>query len=852
MIYFCCDGRRRQLVRNSVNSLNGIDFLEVVDTEAATESERQRKLRVHFLKDLAVDQLKANNILIEGGERIRGIAVIPPVTRGGDQPNNVLTVEVDQPGDYSIYRLRLVQDVQHAGGTTGAGEPPTGFDPVLSVVLFSFKVECPSDFDCRPERICPPEARVEPEIDYLAKDYNSFRQLMLDRMSVLMPKWTERNAADEGVALVELLAYVGDHLSYEQDAIATEAYLDTARRRVSVRRHALLVDYFMHDGCNARAWIYVQVDADNVKLRQGVQLITKVPGVKPVVNLSVDTDALRQINAARTESFETMQDAVFFQAHNEIKFHTWGEERCCLPAGATMATLKGDLPNLKANDVLIFEEIAGPVTSDSADADPAHRHAVRLTKVNREVQSADGKTSKPLTDPLTGQPIVEIEWHNDDALPFALCISALTDTGYKDKISVARGNIVLADHGFTVTEELDAPLPPDESLAIVSTAETDCCEPHDATLVLPRFRPQLKEQPLTQAAPLSLKDESGLKITFARDPAASASAVYRWEMRDVLPAITLLDGNARFWQPKRDLLSSDGFAKEFVAEVDDDGSATLRFGDDQHGLRPAPGVEFTGTYRVGNGKAGNIGAEALVHLITEVPIPGIVAVRNPMAARGGTDPETLEHVRRVAPDAFRIQERAVTPDDYAEVARRHREVQDAAATVRWTGSWRTIFLTIDRLGGRPVDAEFEHDMRLHLERYRMAGQDIEIDAPRFVALEIEMIVCVKPDYFRSDVKAALLRVFSDQTQPDGQQGIFHPDNFTFGQPVYLSKLYAAAHKVEGVRFVTIGTFRRLGSKSQQDLDDGVLNLGRLEIARLDNDPNFSERGVFRVTMEGGK
>ena len=63
---------------------------------------------------------------------------------------------------------------------------------------------------------------------------------------------------DIGVALVEVLAYVGDYLSYYQDAVATEAYLDTARQRISVRRHARLVDYRMHEGCNARAWVTVE------------------------------------------------------------------------------------------------------------------------------------------------------------------------------------------------------------------------------------------------------------------------------------------------------------------------------------------------------------------------------------------------------------------------------------------------------------------------------------------------------------------------------------------------------------------------------------------------------------------
>ena len=58
-----------------------------------------------------------------------------------------------------------------------------------------------------------------------------------------MPDWQERHVPDLGIALVEVLAYVGDYLSYYQDAVATEAYLDTARRRISVRRHARLVDY---------------------------------------------------------------------------------------------------------------------------------------------------------------------------------------------------------------------------------------------------------------------------------------------------------------------------------------------------------------------------------------------------------------------------------------------------------------------------------------------------------------------------------------------------------------------------------------------------------------------------------
>ena len=97
-------------------------------------------------------------------------------------------------------------------------------------------------------------------------------------------------------------------------------------------------------------------------------------------------------------------------------------------------------------------------------------------------------------------------------------------------------------------------------------------------------------------------------------------------------------------------------------------------------------------------------------------------------------------------------------------------------------------------------------------------------------------------------------MFSNRRLPDGTRGIFHPDNFSFGQPVYLSPLYAAAMAVEGVAAVKITTFQRQAAPDpgQVALRAGSLTLGRLEIVRLDNDPNYPEHGVFRLDVEDGK
>jgi predicted phage baseplate assembly protein len=326
-----------------------------------------------------------------------------------------------------------------------------------------------------------------------------------------------------------------------------------------------------------------------------------------------------------------------------------------------------------------------------------------------------------------------------------------------------------------------------------------------------------------------------------------------------LPIITLATPNVQgTWTPQRDLLNSGPDRKEFVVEVETDGTAYLRFGDDQLGSRPPSGTTFLATYRIGNGTPSNVGINALAHIVSSDPAliadPAvIVGVRNPLPAQGGTEAESLEQARQNAPSAFRRQERAVTPKDYADVALRcDRDVQRAAATLRWTGSWRTVFLSVDRFGGEEVDNIFETKMRRCLERYRMAGHDVEVEGPRHVSLEIDMIVCVKSHYLSSDVKAALLEVFSNRVLPNGQRGVFHPDNFTFGQTVYLSPLYAAAQALAGVDSVEITKFQRQGIATDETLKAGKLALSRLEIARLDNDPNFPEHGVFNMILKGGR
>jgi predicted phage baseplate assembly protein len=355
--------------------------------------------------------------------------------------------------------------------------------------------------------------------------------------------------------------------------------------------------------------------------------------------------------------------------------------------------------------------------------------------------------------------------------------------------------------------------------------------------------------------------EKELNIASTQDKGwRPASALLVRDPHDALPQIKLkseLESVPTPWSARRDLLASAGNAPDFVVETENDGIAVLRFGDDMHGQRPKPGPDdqhphrFTATYRVGNGSSGNVGAETIAHIVSDVAV-AFSAVTNPMPAAGGIDPEDIDAARRDAPEAFRTQKRAVTAADYAAAAERRADVQRAAATFRWTGSWYTVFVTADRFGGAAVDKPFQAQLRRHLERFRMAGYDLEVDSPRFVALDVALHLCVKPDYFRSEVLHAVEAELGSGVLPDGRLAVFHPNKFSFAQPVYLSRIVAAAQAVKGVEAVSALKFQRMAAPDVRSLDTGVIPIGRLEIAQLANNPNFPERGRLMLDAGGGK
>lgn len=867
----CRDAKRRaDILTHPV--LNGIDFVEYERRPLAIH---KQVLVVTFLKPLPDPPhsdpdgaygltLPANLglVIIQGGTRIVNIRPLE-ASLVGDK----LEIAVSEEGDFSIYVLAL-----------GWSEPDGTFqqqipalDIQFSIAPINFKAGCPTDFDCRELEICPPDQFAEPVIDYLAKDNASFRQLLIDLIPQLNPGWIERNPSDLGIALIELLSFEGDNLSYFQDAVANEAYLDTARQRASAKKHARLVDYPMHDGRNAWTFVHFEVGSDG-EIPLGTKIMSRVTA--PLRSKSATPDVVVPEADVPPETFDSdpalAQVRVFETAfpltvsinNNRIFLHTWGNLECCLPKGTRTAYLyfladgvgerEAFLPVLAAGDFLLLEEIMGPKTGAKADADPTHRQVVQLEGTpmptvdpayrNRLTQDGDLQVFRNGDAPL---PLLRVTWRRVDALRFPLCLSArIPGRDRLINVSVARGNMVLADHGRTI-EELFVPARPVSANKI--------------------FRFRLSNAPLTmQCQP----DTVDYDLTTARivTPRTDLTCA----VRKTKPAIALLidfPGSPRqLWEPVADLLGSPESAPHFTVEVDNDGRPTVRFGDDEYAKRPVGATAFTAVYRIGNGRAGNVGAEALAHAVqpTVAPLwPTINRNRNPLAAQDGTDAETIEAVRQFAPAEFRAEQfRAVVETDYTAAAKKLPEVAGAVASFRWTGSWYTVFVGVDPT--EPDDLITEPGGRTHLASglaslvrnfltgYKLAGYDLEIRSAEYVPLELAFELCVEPDHFRGDVVEAVRQALSNRLNADGSRGFFHTDNFTFAQNVYLSQIYAAIEAVQGVLSAFVTIFQRFGKTDNGELATGLLPIGPWEIARLDNDPAFQENGVLRITPGGGK
>lgn len=801
-----------------------------------------------ILGAIASHQVRIHNPT--GGEALAEVPVasVGWATQAG---RRVLRVVTARPGDFSRYQLHLADN-------TGR------LDPYFNDLAFSFKANCPGDLDCA---TAPPECPIPPPVDfpvnYLARDFHSFRQALLDFAGERYPDWKDRLEADQGMMLLEVMSALGDEFAYYQDRVAREAALETATQRRSLRRHARLVDYHVHDGLGATTWLDFTVAADGT-VSAGTPIWAAVdptepdPGKRRAAARAV-FETGRGLGDGHTKFIAPATPFNLRVAANEFVPYSWDEDQTCLPVGATSLHLTGHHAA-----ALPLEDLTNPaapgkwVLLRTAPADasvPARAWLVRLIVVRHEID--------PLFNLPAGQQITYLEWEEAQATPFELEYESL----------VVRGNLVPSTAGETLKEsfQIEPQTPPG----------------------LPTHAPAVERQgPLRNEPPPRFTAEAGETTTGELSPAfllglpdSDARAVIsRGEtLDDAAPEVRLFDttgGGAREWEWKRTFLgtnSSQPTDTHFMLEdglwrrvagyrrVDETGAvvehthrdyatgkgSTVRFGDGEFGQAPARGATFDALYRLGNGRRDNVAAGSLTDF-DPAPLNFVTAVTNPLDVTDAVAPETAAEIRQLAPEAFRaVTHRAVRAEDYAEAVERLDWVQRAGAQFRWTGSWLTLFATPDPENSFELTAGQRAELAAQLNRFRLAGREAHGRDPVFVAIDLRIDVCVEPTSYRGEVEGAILGALFGKTGRRPEAGFFSPDHFTFGTALDRAKLEAAIQAVPGVRAVEEIWIRRRGWFDWREFTESACTVGGDEIIRVENNRLLPERGAVRLITHGG-
>jgi predicted phage baseplate assembly protein len=257
-----------------------------------------------------------------------------------------------------------------------------------------------------------------------------------------------------------------------------------------------------------------------------------------------------------------------------------------------------------------------------------------------------------------------------------------------------------------------------------------------------------------------------------------------------------------------------------------------------HGAIPPPGAVLRlESYRTGGGQAGNVARGQVRVLKTSIPYVSRVENRSP--AIGGAEAETLDDAKARGPLLLRSRGRAVTAEDFEELA---RDVAPDAARVHCVaedGSGVRVLVVphvasddigrIERKDLQPPDEVLER-IRNTLEERRLVGARVGVEPPLYLWLTAVVSLNSRPRFDPAEVRTGVLRALYRLYHPlvGGPDGTGWP----FGRSVQSHEVHAALARIPGVdmsREVRVALFpaesdsgRRSAAVERMDLPENGL------------------------------
>ncbi len=256
--------------------------------------------------------------------------------------------------------------------------------------------------------------------------------------------------------------------------------------------------------------------------------------------------------------------------------------------------------------------------------------------------------------------------------------------------------------------------------------------------------------------------------------------------------------NGILWHEAPDLFRLGPNDRSYIIRHDDEGKATVQFGDGKRGVRVPTGAEnITAKLRVGIGFAGMVAA-GQISLLQTRPL-GVRSVTNPLASTGGAEPETRDEARQNAPLTMLTLDRIVSLQDFEDFARAFSGIGKASAISVWNGESRIVHVTIAAANGDPVasNSALYQNLLAAMDLARDPFQRLQVDSFQPLLFNLDATIRMHPDYeaetVLKEVEANLRATFSFTAR-------------AFGQSAALSEIMAVIQQVPRVEAVEVNYF----------------------------------------------
>jgi predicted phage baseplate assembly protein len=579
------------------------------------------------------------------------------------------------------------------------------------------------------------------------------------------PEWSDHNVSDPGVTLIELFAQMVDQVVYRLNRVPDRNYVHFLDL-IGLRRHppvaaTVPVTFWLASIPNERKELPegIVVSTRRTEVEDAVELTTAAPAVVyPVVLQSVRTGASDD-DRTRSVDDELQREGGF----------------PCFAA-----------PPVPGNSLYI----------GLTDAAPAN--AVIIT-MNCTIE---GIGVNPELPPLQWEAWVGDGWET--------CQVDSDTTG-----------------GLNRDGEVTLHLPPNHEVSLIAKVR--------AGWIRARVLDAVENQPVYSASPLvsSISVHSIGVTTMARHASVVAEELlgvsdgshgqtFALDRHPVvkLPSALLEVSSEGGWMPWTEVshfADSGPFDHHFVLDA---AGGEVMFGPavrepdgslKQHGAVPGKGSTIRySKFGIGGGTAGNINRGAIQVLVSS--FPGVDRVENREAGVGGQDGETLEEAKRRGPLMLRSRGRAVTAEDFEELA---RGAAPDAARVRCVpagvdgpdaGAVRMLVVpqAASDAGRLPFERLVPPEAMLRavaeeLDRKRLVGTRISVEPPVYQGLTVVARVMVKAGFSKIRVQADAITAL---------HGYFHPisggpdgGGWPFGRAILLGEVYSVLQRVGGLDIV---------------------------------------------------